>query len=108
MSVLYAALDSSKSIQLPHLEAALAVWEYAEASARYIFGDAIGDSVADRILEALGSGEMDRTTMSHLFGRHMKSDRIGQALAVLQAAKRVEVERQESDGGRAREVWRLV
>lgn len=108
LSVLYAALDSSQSIQLPHLEAALAVWQYAEASARYIFGDAIGDSVADRILEALANGEMDRTTMSHLFGRHMKSDRIGQALAVLQAAKRVEVERQESDGGRAREVWRLA
>ena len=40
LSVIYAALDGAEAIRLPHLKAALAVWEYAESSARYIFGDA--------------------------------------------------------------------
>jgi hypothetical protein len=108
LSVLYAVLDSSRIIQIPHLEAALAVWQYCEASARFVFGDATGDPIADRILEALANGEMDRTSIYYLFGKHAKSDRIAQALAMLQSAKLVRVERRESDGGRPREVWMLV
>ncbi|HZA21524.1 MAG TPA: hypothetical protein VFA32_02795, partial [Dehalococcoidia bacterium] len=99
LSVIYAVLDGSRVIQLPHLEAALAVWQYCEASARYIFGDATGDQVADRILEALSNGEMDRTAMIHLFGRHMSAGRISQALFMLQAAGRVKMERRDSEGG---------
>jgi hypothetical protein len=108
LSVLYAALDGSRVIQFPHLEASLAVWQYAEASARCIFGEATGDSVADRILEALGNGEMDRTAMIHLFGRHMSAARISQSLSMLQAASRVRMERRDSEGGRPREVWTLA
>ena len=33
LSVVYAALDGSSTIKVPHLEAALAVWNYCEASA---------------------------------------------------------------------------
>ena len=53
LSVIYAVLDGEHVVRLPHLMAALAVWDYCEASARYIFGDATGDSVADRIMEGL-------------------------------------------------------
>ncbi len=38
LSALYAVLDRSPMIREPHLLAALAVWDYAEASARRIFG----------------------------------------------------------------------
>ena len=108
LSVLYAALDGSQLIQIEHLEAALAVWQYCEASARYIFGDATGDPTADRIMEALANGEMDRTAIYYLFGKHVSSERIGQALAMLCSANLVRVERRESDGGRPREVWLLA
>jgi hypothetical protein len=108
LSVLYAVMDGSQAIQLPHLEAALAVWQYAEASARYIFGDATGDPVADRILEALANGEMDRTALHQLFGRNVKAERIAHALAMLQGAGRVRTEHPESEGGRPREVWLLA
>ena len=53
LAALYAVMDKSKTIEKEHLMAALALWHYAEASARYIFGDATGDRVADRIMEAL-------------------------------------------------------
>lgn len=75
-------------MRVEHLQAALAVWDYAFASARHIFGDATGDPVADRIREALadsGPDGMTRTQLSHLFGRHVSSDRIGQALSQLAA-----------------------
>jgi hypothetical protein len=53
LSALYAVLDRSRMIRTPHLLAALAFWEYAEASARRIFGDRLGDHVAEVILDAL-------------------------------------------------------
>ena len=41
LSLIYALLDLSPSILPTHLEAALALWRYAEDSARFIFGDAL-------------------------------------------------------------------
>jgi hypothetical protein len=104
LSVIYAALDGSSAIKPAHLEAALAVWEYAEASAKHIFGDATGDSIADRILGALNLGERNRTDINHLFQRHMSAKRIEQALNFLLALKKANYRMRES-GGRSEEVW---
>ena len=50
---IYAVLDGSDGVIRPvHLKAALAMWQYYEDSARFIFGDSIGDPVADTILQA--------------------------------------------------------
>jgi len=84
LSVLYALTDGSELITLQHLEAAWAVWRYAEASARYIFGDARGDVVADTILRAgRAAGELDRTQVRDLFQRHMNGSRIDLAIGQL-------------------------
>ena len=107
LSVLYAAMDGADAIRLPHLKAALAVWEYAEASARYIFGDATGDPVADRIMDALRNGELDRTGINYLFQRHVNASRIDQALHLLRAANKARCERRETEG-RPVEVWMAV
>jgi hypothetical protein len=48
-------LDGRTQIGAEHLRAALAVWRYCDDSARYEFGDAVGDPVADELLEALRS-----------------------------------------------------
>ena len=53
LALLYALLDGMASIDLRHIKAALAVWEYAESSAAHIFGASLGDSVSDEILRAL-------------------------------------------------------
>jgi Protein of unknown function (DUF3987) len=45
LACLYALLDSCSVVRLEHLRAALAVWRYCEASARFIFGDALGDGI---------------------------------------------------------------
>ncbi len=40
-------------IRGPHIEAALALWEYVERSCAYIFGNTTGNPDADVILKAL-------------------------------------------------------
>ena len=53
LSVLYAVLDRAAAIQPDHLRAALAIWDYSEASARRIFGERLGLCMADVILANL-------------------------------------------------------
>jgi hypothetical protein len=85
LSMLYALADYSHEIRRSHVESALAVWEYAEASALYVFGEATGDPDADKVLATLKDAEdgMTRTEVSELFGRNksrQELDRIREAL----------------------------
>jgi hypothetical protein len=106
LALLYALLDGNDQIHLPHLEAGLALWEYCEASAAHIFGDAIGDPIADDILRALRSAPegMSRTDISNLFGRHKSGNRIGAALQLL-ATRGLETTKTT---GRSEERWFAV
>ena len=49
LSAIYAALDRSAFIEPAHLRAALAVWDYCQASAHLFFGGAAIDPTAHRI-----------------------------------------------------------
>jgi hypothetical protein len=106
LACVYALLDCSPTIEAPHLEAALALWQYAEESARYIFGEAIGDPVADKIEAALlASPEgLTRNEIRELFGRNKKSEAIGRALVELERLRRAYCVSEET-GGRPRERW---
>lgn len=53
LALVYALLDESPMIRAEHLTAGLALWNYAEQSAKYIFGSKLGDPVADDVLYAL-------------------------------------------------------
>ncbi len=100
VATIYALLDCSAKIELDHLLAALAVWDYAFASARYIFGEALGDPLADEIFAALeGRPEgMTRTDISNLFKRNKNKGQIGRALNMLKVAGKVR-SATESTGG---------
>ena len=106
LAMLYALLDGSSSITATHLNAALAVWEYCEASARSIFGTALGDRVADRILNALRSNPdgLMRTDISDLLGRNKDQATIDRALSLL-ASVGVATCGREQSGGRPSERW---
>jgi hypothetical protein len=110
LSLLYALIDGAMAIQRPHLEAALAVWSYSEASAEFIFGDAIGDSVADAILRTLRvSGPKTQSQISELFGRNQPASRLQQALVVLLELDKVKTWQGESvNGGRAATWWEAI
>jgi hypothetical protein len=104
----YALLDQSEVISKKHLEAGLAVWDYCYASAQYIWGDAIGDPVADTILAALRQNKngLTRTDISVLFGKH-KYQAISLALAALAEQGRARFLREQT-GGRSAERWFAV
>ena len=109
LALLYALLDRAEAIGRGHLTAALALWEYVEASARYVFGDSMGDPIADDILRALRNAPdgLSRNDIRELFQRHQSSGRIGQALALLLQHSRVRVE-QKNTSGRPAEWWHIA
>ena len=49
IAAIYALLDRSEVITVPHLDAALALWAYCEASVGFIFRDSLGDPIAERV-----------------------------------------------------------
>ena len=53
LSALYALLNGCNVVGVDHLSAAFALWDYCEASARWIFGQATGNADADAIFAAL-------------------------------------------------------
>ena len=107
LSCLYALLDYSDVVRVKHLNAALAVWQYCEASARFIFGDALGDATADEILRELrGLSEgLTRNEIREHFRRNKSSAEIGRALGVLQEYGLARVERELGEQGRPTERW---
>ena len=109
LSLIYALLDGASIIRAEHLLAGLAVWEYAEASARYIFGDALGNPVADQILNELRGAEegLTRTEIRDLFGRHGKGQEIDAALRTLSENSKARYEHEQT-GGRPVERWYAV
>jgi len=102
IATLYAVLDGSSEVKVDHLLAGLAVWQYAEDSARYIFGDLRGDPDADLIVEEArfrGGEGITKTDISGFFGRNYDVRRINAALkAVLDDGLLVERKVKETEG----------
>lgn len=108
LSCLYALLDNSVVIHMEHLKSALALWDRAEASTKYIFGMRTGDPIADAIMSALESnGQLDQTEINGLFKGNRSADRIGLALSELKKYGLVDCGIQKTSG-RPCLVWYLV
>jgi hypothetical protein len=111
LALLYALLDQSRYIAPVHLRAALAFWRYCEASARFIFADALGDPLADEIRGALRQAEpdgMSRWDLSNFFKRNRSSESIAQALALLLKHGKARMIRHSGGSGRPTEIWKAV
>jgi hypothetical protein len=106
LSAIYAALDSSSVVGLPHLQAALAVWDYCSASASHLFGDSTGDPIADRIREALDQSPqgLSKNQIRALFHGHVNCDRIDAALEQLMEIGAA-ICHSEPTGGRPSTLW---
>ena len=78
LSLIYALSESSSTIELRHVEAALSLWRYCEASARLIYGRTTGVPAADRLLEALyraGRAGLSREAIGdRVFSKHGGTD----------------------------------
>ncbi len=106
LALLYAVLDGASSIGLPHLRAALALWDYCRRSAEYVFGDRLGDPIADEIMTALRRVPrgLTRTQIREVVGHHVPADRIATALMTLLERGHATITVEDS-GGRPVERW---
>lgn len=110
LAMLYAVLDGARSVGVPHLIAALALWEFSEASARHVFGPDLDNSTADRILGALRCAEeaLSQTDLHGIFCRNLSGTRLLNALNDLQRRGLVRRKSEPSGGGRPRTLWEAV
>ena len=109
LSALYAVLDCSSTIALPHLQAALAVWDYCSAGAALLFGTSTGDGVADRIREAINAAPegLSRQQIGALFHRHLSSERVEAALEQLLSLGAIN-QRSQPSQGRPSTLWSAI
>ena len=105
LAALYAMLDYSHYIRVEHLQAALAVWKYCEESAKFIFGDQLGDPDAEKLLLAIREAGESGLTLTQInrtvFHGHKGAAEISRILASLHRSglvEQVEPEAEASDG----------
>ncbi len=109
LALFYAIMDKSNYILLEHLAAALAIWQYAEASANFIFGTVTeADPTEQKILEGLQKyKELTQTEIGNIvFSKHTPASTIKNALQSLSAKGKVE-SRIEETTGRNKTIWKL-
>ncbi len=106
LALIYALVDRHHTIDVVHLNAALAVWNYACKSAEWALQAASGDPLAEQIHAALAAsaGGLTRTQIRDLFHRNQPASAIDQALAVLAQAGRARRQR-VTTGGRPADSW---
>jgi len=113
LAALYAVLDHSHTIESQHIWAALMLWQYAQDSARFIFGTASGDPVEDKIMEELAKRRPEGLTRTQigqgLFGGNILSSRVRLTLEQLEQAGQVRFVMVPGVGrGRPTETWFAV
>ncbi|MBC7341180.1 MAG: DUF3987 domain-containing protein [Clostridia bacterium] len=102
LSLIYALLDLSPAIRREHLEAALALWDFCEASARFIFDESLGDPNADKLWEALRKKPegMTKTEIRDLFQRNLSAKEMSRVAGMLVDFGLAEWRESPSTGGR--------
>jgi len=114
LALVYALLDSAPAVDVPHLNAAHALWRYAEASARYVFGNPerpeadSGERAALMVFIArAGDAGATATNISvDLYRRHKPAAEIRHMLRELVESGQIE-QTEETTAGRPRSVFTL-
>jgi hypothetical protein len=103
----YAILAGSAAIACDHVEAAVAVWDFCNASAEALFGDVIPDPLEERIRELPAVGPKSVTQLYDGLARHAKRNELQSALRRMKGAG-VVVSHEEATGGRPKTIFRLA
>ena len=106
LSMIYALLDRTETISVEHLRAAHAVWQYAEASARRIFGDQTGDPIVERLLELIREEPgVSRRDLRRRVSSTLPKERFAQALKDLLKQDLAHCTREKTRGTKKSECW---
>ncbi len=109
LSLIFCLLDEKESekaniaIRTPHVLAALAVWDYCKASVKLVFGDSLGDPMADKLYRAIKAKPQTDTMLNALLSKH-DNGRKDAALALLMRHNRIH-STQQPTGGRPTGWW---
>jgi hypothetical protein len=106
LALIYALLDRAPAIDPDHLQAALALQDYAARSAAWALEPDTGDPIAEHIHTALLQAPygLTRTQLRDLLNRNIPVRRLEQALANLAAAGKADRQRILT-AGRPAELW---
>ena len=106
LALTYALIDASPLITSDHLQAALATWDYCDASAKYLFQDASLNPLENRILEVLRDTPLTQSELHKNLGGHTEGAGLNSALKNLERHGRVQ-RNTISTGGRPKNTWSL-
>ena len=106
LALLYALADGERKINSEHLQAALALHDYAARSASWALQGATGDPLAEQIHATLQAhpGGLTRSQISDALQHNRPADQIQQALNTLQLAGRASRSHIPT-AGRPAELW---
>jgi len=107
LALIYALLDQADQIQPRHLDAALALWDYAQRSAVWALERSASDPLARQIHAALTHALPDgltRTQLRDLLHRNPTTAQLDQALAALSNDDKITSHRVLT-AGRPAELW---
>ena len=107
LALIYALLDNNRQIQPAHLNAAFALWDYAQRSASWALERTTGNPLAHQIHAALTHALPDgltRTQLRDLLHRNPTTTQLDQALAALADDGKITSQRVLT-AGRPAELW---
>lgn len=106
LALIYALTDGGRTINTEHLQAALALWDYAARSANWTLQGATGDPLAEQIHAALRNHPdgLTRSQISDTLQHNRPADQIQRALDALTLAGRA-THAQIPTAGRPAELW---
>ena len=108
LSMLFALIDQSTIVRVEHLRAAEALWQYSFDSAQYVFGSALGDPLADKVLGIIRSqSSVTKTELHAGLSGHVKAKDLDRALGILISRKLISFASRKS-AGRTAEVYTII
>jgi hypothetical protein len=111
LSLIYATLDCSRTIEVSHTLSALALWAKSESSVERIFKNYLSDPIADDIFDFISENEsgVTRTQIRNHFKRNARRNDIQMGLDSLEEAKLIskEIIQPGAKGGKPTEKWHL-
>jgi hypothetical protein len=109
LSLIYALTDASPIIKVEHLEAGIALWQYACACIKELFRNRVGHAVASKVLEIvrLNPG-VTKTRIHRGLGNNIHAVDLDSAISHLLDGKMIERETISNNGGRPRSTYRAL
>jgi hypothetical protein len=107
LSMIYALTDNTSEIDIPHLKAARAFWEYAESSAKYIFSGNDEKQLRKKIITFLRSVEKTKTELYRTLDNNYTKEQLDDSLAELEDLKLINCKEEKSSGPKPKTIYSL-